>query len=99
MTFTPWTLLIDVGIVSALLLFGKLVRARLSFVQRLFIPPSLLAGFCALLLGPEVLGWLPLSSNTGTYASILITLVFGALPLTSKRPAVYGTPFFRTQLL
>ena len=44
MTFTPWTLLIDVGIVSALLLFGKLVRARLSFVQRLFIPPSLLAG-------------------------------------------------------
>ena len=57
MNFTPWTLLIDVGIVSALLLLGKLARARLSFIQRLFIPPSLLAGFCALLLGPEALGW------------------------------------------
>ena len=56
MNFTPWTLLIDVGIVSALLLLGKLARARLSFIQRLFIPPSLLAGFCALLLGPEALG-------------------------------------------
>lgn len=87
MTFTPWTLLIDVGIISALLLLGKLARARLRFIQRLFIPPSLLAGFCALLLGPEVLGWLPLSSHTGTYAGILIALVFGALPLTSQRSA------------
>lgn len=90
MNFTPWTLLIDVGIISALLLLGKLARARLPFIQRLFIPPSLLAGFCALLLGPEVLGWLPLSNNTGTYAGILIALVFGALPLTSTRQTRKG---------
>ena len=43
MNFTPWTLLIDVGIVSALLLLGKLARARLSFIQRLFIPLSIFA--------------------------------------------------------
>ena len=85
MNFTPWTLLIDVGLISTLLLLGKLIRAKVKFIQRLFIPPSLLAGFAGLVLGPEVLGWLPLSAYSGTYASILIALVFSALPFTSKR--------------
>ena len=85
MSFTPWTLLIDVGIVSLLLLLGKLLRAKVAFIQRLFIPPSLIAGFCGLILGPEVLGWLPLSSNMGTYAGILIALVFSCIPFTSSK--------------
>ena len=82
--FTPWMLLVDVGIISLLLLVGKYLRAKVRFIQRFFIPPSLLAGLIALILGPEVLGWLPLSSNTGTYAGILIALVFSTLPLTSQ---------------
>lgn len=85
--FTPWTLLVDVGLVSILLLLGKLLRANVRFIQKLFIPPSLIAGFVALLLGPEVLGWLPLSDNMGTYAGILIALVFSTLPLTSRKKA------------
>ena len=85
MSFTPWTLLIDAGIVSLLLLLGKLLRAKVAFIQRLFIPPSLIAGFCGLILGPEVLGWLPLSSNMGTYAGILIALVFSCIPFTSGK--------------
>ena len=83
--FSPWSLLVDIGIVSALLLLGKWARARLIFLQRLFIPPSLLAGLTALILGPGVLGWLPLSDQLGTYASILIALVFSCLPLTSGK--------------
>lgn len=83
--FTPWSLLIDVGIISGLLLLGKLLRARVGFIQKLLIPPSLLAGLVGLVLGPEVLGWLPLSKNMGTYASVLIALVFSTLPLTSKK--------------
>ena len=82
---TAWTLLVDAGIVSALLLLGKLLRARVRFIQKLFIPPSLLAGFAGLIFGPEVLGWLPLSGNMGTYAGILIALVFATLPLTSQK--------------
>ena len=61
MEFTPWTLLTDIGIISAFLLLGKWARARLTWLQRLFIPPSLLAGFAGLVFGPGVLGWLPLS--------------------------------------
>ena len=89
--FTPWTLLIDVGIVSLLLLLGKLLRSKVRIIQRFFIPPSLLAGLTALVLGPEVLGWLPLSSNMGTYAGILIALVFSCIPFTSQKTTGGGT--------
>ena len=90
MAFTPWTLVVDAGIVSGLLLLGKLARAKLPFLQRLFIPPSLLAGFAGLLFGPGLLGWLPLSDQMGSYAGILIALVFSCLPLTSSRRQAGG---------
>jgi ESS family glutamate:Na+ symporter len=83
--FTPWTLFVDIGIVSALLLIGKLMRVRIKLVQKLFIPPSLLAGFIGLALGPHGFDFLPLSTQTGTYAGILIAFIFGALPLTSQK--------------
>lgn len=83
--FTPWVLLTDLGIISALLLVGKLIRVKVKLIQKLFIPPSLLAGVLGLALGPNGLGWLPLSGSMGTYAAVLIALVFGALPLSSPK--------------
>lgn len=83
--FTPWTLFVDIGIISALLLVGKWIRVKITWIQKLFIPPSLLAGFLGLALGSNGLGWLPLSNQVGTYAGILIALIFGALPLTSQK--------------
>ena len=85
--FTPWTLFVDTGIISVLLLLGKLMRVKIRFIQRLFIPPSLLAGFIGLSLGPHGFGIIPLSTQTGTYAGILIAFIFGALPLTSQKAA------------
>ena len=83
--FTPWVLLTDLGIISALLLVGKFIRVKVSLIQKLFIPPSLIAGVLGLALGPNGLGWLPLSGSMGTYAAVLIALVFGALPLSSPK--------------
>lgn len=83
--FTPWTLFTDVGIISLLLLLGKLIRVKIELAQRFFIPPSLTAGFIGLVFGPGGLGWLPLSNNMGTYASILIALIFGCLPFASEK--------------
>ena len=60
--FTPWTLFVDTGIISVLLLLGKLMRVKIRFIQRLFIPPSLLAGFIGLSLGPHGFGIIPLST-------------------------------------
>lgn len=83
--FTPWTLFVDVGIISILLLIGKLMRVKIKLIQKLFIPPSLLAGFMGLAFGPHGLDLIPLSTETGTYAGILIAFIFGALPLASKK--------------
>jgi len=83
--FTPWVLFSDAGIILALLLFGKLCRAKIKAIQSLFIPPSLIAGILALTFGPNGLGWLPLSNNLGTYSAILIAVVFSALPLASPK--------------
>lgn len=81
--FTPWTLFTDLGIISILLLTGKIIRVKVRLIQKLFIPPSLIAGLLGLALGPNGLGWLPLSDSLGTYSAVLIALVFGALPLSS----------------
>lgn len=81
--FTPWTLFADFGFISMLLLVGKFLRVKVKGVQKLFIPPSLLAGLLGLALGPNGLGWIPLSEHLATYSAILIALVFGALPLSS----------------
>ena len=86
--FTPWVLLTDLGIISALILVGKFIRVKVKLIQKLFIPPSLLAGILGLAFGPNGLGWLPLSGSMGTYAAVLIALVFGALPLSSPKFSV-----------
>ena len=83
--FTPWVLLTDLGIISALILVGKFIRVKVKLIQKLFIPPSLIAGVLGLAFGPNGLGWLPLSGSMGTYAAVLIALVFGALPLSSPK--------------
>lgn len=77
-------MVIDLGIISALILVGKYIRVKFSVVQKFLIPPSVLAGVIGLVLGPEVLGWLPLSGNLGTYAGVLIAFVFASLPFTSS---------------
>jgi ESS family glutamate:Na+ symporter len=69
------------------MLLGKLIRVKVKGIQKFLIPPAVLAGIMALVLGPEVLGWLPLSGSLGTYAGILIAFVFAALPFTSTSKA------------
>lgn len=83
--FTPWTLFVDAGIISLLMLVGKLIRVKIKLIQKLFIPPSLLAGFLGLILGPNGFDLIPLSTQMGTYAGILIAFIFGSLPLTSQK--------------
>lgn len=83
MQFTPWTLFLDVGIMSILILLGVFIRAKVKPIQELFLPAGLIAGFLGLAFGPNGLDYIPFSGSIGTYAGILIALVFGALPLTS----------------
>ena len=82
--FNPWTLFTDLGIIFLLLLAGKFIRVKVRIIQKLFIPPSLIAGVLGLTFGPNGLGWLPFSDNIGTYPAILIAAVFAALAISSE---------------
>lgn len=83
--YGPWTLFSDLGMIFGLLLVGKLIRVKIKIIQQLFIPPSLIAGFLGLALGPNGFGLLPFSDQLGTYAGVLIALVFASLPLSSPK--------------
>ncbi|WP_036320141.1 sodium/glutamate symporter [Microbacterium indicum] len=82
MDFTPQSLLVDAGLIGALLVLGTLLRATLKPLQAAMIPASVIAGVLGLVLGPNMLGLLPFSDQVGTYSSLLIVVVFACLALT-----------------
>ena len=79
-----WSVFIDLGCVSVLLLIGFAIRTASVWAQRLFLPASVIAGFGGLACGPNGLDILPFSILLPQYPSVLITLVFAALPFTSR---------------
>ena len=85
MDFSPWILFTDIGLIALLLIVGTIIRAKVGFVQRMFLPASIIAGILALILGPNGIGILPFSDQIVTYPSILIAVIFGTLPLLSPR--------------
>ena len=63
----------------ALMLFiGKVMRIRMKVTQQLFLPASIMGGFLALLLGPEVFGLLGGSIDGGVGEFIQEGGVFGS---------------------
>ncbi len=84
MTFSPWGLFVDLGAAAILLLAGQLLRSRVSVMQRLFLPASVIGGLMGLALGPNGIGILKLSDVFSTYPGILIALIFASLPFASE---------------
>jgi Na+/glutamate symporter len=79
-------LMVHLSWLSLLLLVGKLIRARLRFLQRLFLPASILGGFLGLALGPYVLGATGIQimppemlTTWGALPGVLINVVFACL--------------------
>lgn len=63
------TVLYDLGYLSFLLLLGVFLRKKVKFLQNIYIPASLLGGFCGLILGPQILGsvcFKPIKNNSYT---------------------------------
>lgn len=78
---TVFDLTVDLGLISLLLLLGVLLRAKVKFIQRFFIPASMIAGFIGLALGPNGFNWMPFSGSIADYPTILIAVIFGAIPI------------------
>ena len=76
------TVFVDLATLSLLLLIGFTLRRKVGFIQSLYLPASVLAGFAGLLLGPQILGryttfFLPISKTIGQWPGVLVTVVLG----------------------
>lgn len=88
-------LMIDLSWLAALLLVGKLIRAKVVFLQKLFLPASIIGGFIGLILGPYILGNFGFQvipdEMLGTWSTLpgrLINIVFACLFLGFSIPPV-----------
>lgn len=74
-----------IGILSALLMLGTFLRAKVPVFQNLYLPAAVIGGFIGLILGPGMLNILPFSEDIMSFASslpsVLITPVFAAIPM------------------
>ena len=84
---TLGNLLYYVSIIGVLLVICTLVRLKVSFLRKAFIPASLLAGIVGMILGPHVLGVIPadMMSSIGALPSHMITIVFACMMLGVKK--------------
>ena len=83
MDFLPWTFMTDLGWIAVLLIVGTILRAKVKFIQGLFLPASIIAGILGLTLGPNGFNIIPFSEHFSAYPGIMNALVFGSLPLAS----------------
>lgn len=79
MTFDPYAMLIDFCIMSVFLFAAQMMRSKIRFLQNFYIPSSLIAGFLALFCGTQFLDILPFSDQTGSYAYLLVCVLFAGL--------------------
>lgn len=81
MEFNIYSVLVDLMFASILFALAKFLRSKVKLIQSLFIPVSLLAGLIGLLLGQNGLGLIKFSDQFGSYAGLLIIVVFVSIGL------------------
>ncbi|MDK7354357.1 sodium/glutamate symporter [Peptoniphilus harei] len=84
--------ILDIATISFLLFISFFIRQKITFLQKSFIPVSLIAGTLGLLLGPQVLGkFSPIHINfseyIGQWTSFLFCFIFSTsfLGITAKK--------------
>lgn len=97
--------------IGLLLLFGRFIKQHIPLLQRLYLPESVVAGTVALILGPQVLGWvlrsieLPNSGVTSPFSRIFYYLTDnGVFPETLRAiwhqsPGIFINIVFATLFL
>lgn len=78
---TMTSILLDLAIISILLFLAFIIRQKVPFFQKYFIPTSLIAGILGLLLGPQVMGqvspiYIQFSDSISQWANFLFAFIF-----------------------
>lgn len=80
---TTQNLLIYISIISVLIFFATILRLKVKFLKKAFIPAALLAGIFGMILGPHILKVIPadMMSSIGGLPSSMIVIVFAVMLL------------------
>lgn len=77
------------AIIGIFLMIGTVLRAKVKLFQKLFLPACVIGGVIGLILGPRMLGILPITDEIMTTASNIPGKFFGviiaALPMCAKK--------------
>ena len=84
MNYDAYSFVMDFAFMSLFLIVAQFLRSKIKFLQRFYIPASVLAGIMGLICGPQVLNVIPWSGKIGSYAYLLICIVFAGLYLGKK---------------
>ena len=78
-----------VAIIGILLVIATIIRLKIPFLRKAFIPASLIAGLIGLALGPHALKIIPsdMMSSIGALPGHMITVVFACMLLGIKKEA------------
>ena len=79
MDFSIEVLFLDLMKAAVLIFLGHMLRSKVKFLQNLYIPSSLIAGFIGLAIGPYGINILRFSSHMGNYTSAFMVIVFSAI--------------------
>jgi ESS family glutamate:Na+ symporter len=87
--------IMDGAVLSLLLLIGVTLRKHSRFLQNLYLPASLIAGFVGLLLGPQILGHfagfsLPIDKTIAQWPGQLTSIVLGLAFVGTKPSKNFG---------
>lgn len=81
-------IIIDISTICIFLLVGAIVRTKVRIFQRYVIPASVIGGIIGLILGHNVLAWVPTSQAYVKYAGALINILFAGLFIGRKIPSI-----------
>ena len=88
MEFGPYTMLMDFALMSVLLFVAQIIRSKVKWIQNLYLPTAMIAGFMGLFLGRSFLGYIspeiaeyaiPFSDKIASYAYMLVVVLFASL--------------------
>lgn len=110
---TPWDLtvnfkdvVLDLILLSSFLVIATILRRYVQFFQKFLIPNNIIAGFLALILGPQILGITDITGERlGIYVYHLLALTFIAIGLREEKthwgkgPISTGLAFVSNYLL
>ncbi|MGL6261966.1 sodium/glutamate symporter [Vibrio sp. WXL103] len=80
-------MLSDLAIAGGLLIIAKILRVKITLLQKIYIPSAVLAGLIGLALGPAAANLLPWSDTFTANAGILTAALFSALGLATDVPS------------